>query len=310
MTLKSLQIDSRSRLTPVWNDKINSLMKNIINYPIIDLHVHLRDKVSFYSKQAKYSGLSILACMPNTNPCLDNLETIKQYLLVKNYTKIIPVSAITLGRKGKELVNIDKLKKHVLGFSDDGDCLMNLDLVKEALDKDVLLMVHLEPEVEMTRKYLQVLSKVKSGRLHIQHVSQKETVDLIRKAKKKGLSVTCETCPHYFTFDNEIEDKAVNPPLGNSQDIKAIKKGLADGTIDCIVSDFAPVPRPKNTGFASFDAFIWLSYGLVLERTLTPQQLKEKLYLNPMKIIKQNLNPEILDSRPDGVRIWNDNNNL
>lgn len=259
----------------------------ILNYPIIDLHAHLRDNVSLHTKFAKEAGISTLVFMPNTNPCLDNLIEIKKYLKQKHYTNIIPISAITIGRKGLKLVDIEKIKNHVFGFSDDGNCLMNMKLVGEALINDVLLLVHLEPEVEMTQKYLSILKKT-GGKLHIQHVSQKETVALIRKAKKHGLKFTCETCPHYFTYHSEVEDKPVGPPLGNYADIMAIRKGLADGTIDIIASDYAPIPRPKGTGFASYLSFIPLCYGLVLDGTLTQKQLKEKIYLNPLKIIKEN----------------------
>lgn len=260
----------------------------MINYPIIDLHAHLRQDIGRHTKFAKEAGIKALAVMPNTSPCLDNLEIIKRYCQQQSSVILIPVSAITLERKGQKIVDIEKLKNYVLGFSDDGDCLTNIKLLKEVLNHDVLIMAHLEPEIEMAEIYIKALSKTKTGQLHIQHVSKKETVDLIRRAKKRGLSITCETCPHYFTYNNEIEDKAVNPPLGSADDIKAIKRGLADGTIDCIVSDYAPIPRPKGTGFASFPSFVWLSFGLFLDKTLTAKQLKEKLYLNPLKIIKQN----------------------
>lgn len=259
----------------------------MLNYPIIDLHAHLRDKVPLHTKFAKEAGISTLVFMPNTKPYLDNLTEIKKYLKTKSYIKIIPTCAITVGREGKKLVEIESIKDHVLGFSDDGNGLNNMKLVEEALKKDVLLLVHLEPEVEMTKKYLEVLRKV-GGKLHIQHVSKKETVDLIRKAKKSGLKLTCETCPHYFIYHSEAEDKPVGPPLGNYEDLLAIRQGLADGTIDTIASDYAPVPRPKGTGFASFRSFIPSCYGLVLDGTLTPKQLKEKIYLNPLKLIKEN----------------------
>lgn len=259
----------------------------MLKYPIIDLHVHLRDKVTFHTKLAKKAGIDTVVSMANTKPCLDNLADIKKYLKQKHFVKIIPVSALTVGRLGKELVDIDKIKNHVLGFSDDGDCLKNLKVLGTALQKNVLILVHLEPETEMTKKYLSILKKV-GGKLHIQHVSRKETVDEIRKAKKAGLKFTCETCPHYFTYSNEVEDKPVNPPLGSLIDVNAIKRGLADGTIDCIASDYAPIPRPKGTGFASFSSFFPLCYGLVIDNTLTEKQLKEKIYLNPLKIIKEN----------------------
>lgn len=258
-----------------------------LKYPIIDLHAHLRNDVCYHTRLAKAAGISTMVFMPNITPCLDNLDEIKKYSRQKHYVKIIPTSAITINRAGDRLVNIDLIKKHVVGFTDDGNCLTNLSLVAEILKKNVLVMAHLEPEVEMTHKYLKILAKV-GGKLHIQHVSQKKTVELIRKAKKAGLNVTCETCPHYFTYHNEIEDKAVNPPLATYDDVKAIRRGLADGTIDIIASDYAPIPRPKNTGFASLLSFIPLCYGLVLDGTLAKHQLKEKLYLNPSKLIRTN----------------------
>lgn len=259
----------------------------ILNYPIIDLHTHLRDKVVLHTKFAKDAGISTLVFMPNTNPCLDNLREIKKYIKQKHCIEIIPTSAITIKREGKQLVDIDAIKSHVAGFTDDGNCLMDLKLVAEVLKKKVLIMAHLEPEVGMINKYLKILAKA-GGKLHIQHVSKKETVDLIRKAKKSGLKLTCETCSHYFTYHNEVEDKPVNPPLGNYDDVKAIRQGLADGTIDIIASDCAPIPRPKSTGFASYLSFIPLCHGLVLDGTLTEKQLKEKIYLNSIKLIKEN----------------------
>lgn len=261
--------------------------KIIIDHPIIDLHAHLRDVVSFHTKFALEAGIDTIVFMPNTNPCLDNLKEIQKYLKQKHFVKMIPTSAITIGREGRQLVDIERIENHVLGFSDDGNCLMDMKLVEDALKKNVLLLVHLEPEVEMTKKYLSLLKKT-GGKLHIQHVSRKETVDLIREAKKHGLKFTCETCPHYFTYHNEVEDKPVGPPLGNYEDVLAIRKGLADDTIDIIASDYAPIPRPKGTGFASYLSFVPLCYGLVLDDTLTPKQLKEKIYLNPLKIIREN----------------------
>ncbi|OGD56580.1 hypothetical protein A2V71_02695 [Candidatus Berkelbacteria bacterium RBG_13_40_8] len=256
----------------------------MLNFPIVDLHAHFRDKITFHSKLAKEAEIDAVIVMANTKPCLDNVTEIKKYLKQKHYVKVLPVSAITIGREGKKLVDVDDLKKYVVGFSDDGNTLENLDLLAKILKKNVLVMLHSEPEKKYVKKYLEVFKKV-GGRLHLQHVVTKDAVDIIRKAKKSGLKFTCETCPHYFTYPNEIEDKPVGPPLGSLEDIKTIKKALADGTIDVIASDYAPIPRPKGTGFASFQAFVALSYGLVLDGTLTQKQLEEKLYLNPLKII-------------------------
>ena len=232
--------------------------------------------------------------MANTNPPLDNITAIKKSLKQKRYIKAIPVSAITIGREGKELVDIEAIKPFVAGFSDDGNCLKDLDILAAILKKDVLIMLHAEPETEMAEKYLKVLTKIKPqgfdfGRLHLQHISKESTINIIRKYKKAGVKFTTETCPHYFTYSNEVEDHPINPPLGTVQDIKAVKKALADGTIDCIASDYAPIPRPKKTGFASFNSFIPLCYGLVLDGTLTKRQLKNKIHSNPLKIIRNSI---------------------
>lgn len=234
--------------------------------------------------------MGMVLYMANTNPCLDNIAEIKKSLKKKRYIKALPVSAITIGRKGKELVDIDSMKPFVAGFSDDGDCLKDLNLFKEALKKNVLLMVHSEPETETVEKYLKNLTKIEPqglecGQLHLQHISKASTINIIRKYKKTGLKFTVETCPHYFTYTYEVEDHLVNPPLGSIEDVKALKEALKDGTIDCISSDYAPIPRPRGTGFASFTSFIPLCYGLILEKVLTPKQLKSKIHDNPLKII-------------------------
>lgn len=255
-----------------------------LGYKIIDLHTHLRDNIPFHTKRAQEAGIAAVLYIGTKNGTLDSLRVIKSSLKQKRYVKAVPVSAMTIGREGRKLVDVEKIKSYVAGFSDDGNCLNDLNLLAEILKKKVLVMAHLEPETKMAIKYLKVLLRV-GGRLHLQHISQKTTIDEIRKAKKAGLKFTCETCPHYFTYSAEVENHPVNPPLGTLADIKAVKKALADGIIDCIASDYAPIPRPKGTGFASFQSFITLSYGLVLDGTLTKKQLKEKLNLNPLKII-------------------------
>jgi len=254
-----------------------------INYPIIDLHVHLRNNILEHTKIAKESGIDLVVYMANCSPPLDNLMAIKKSLREKRYIRAIPVSAITKNLEGKEPVDINKIKSYVVGFSDDGKCLRDLEILKYILKKKVLALVHLEPELEMLKRYLSVYNKT-GGHLHFQHISKKESVDLIRSAKKDGLKITCETCQHYFTYTKDELETKVNPSLVEKEDILAIKKGLADGTIDVIASDYAPLPR--KTGIAGFRSFLPLSYGLVLEGVLTENQLKEKLYLNPKKIIE------------------------
>lgn len=265
-----------------------------LNYPIIDIHTHLRNDIPGHTKIAKKSGIDVVVYMANSNPPLDDLEVIQKSLKAERYCQAIPVSAITKNLEGKELVDIDKIKSFVVGFSDDGKYLENLDLLRGILEKGVLVLTHCSPpyelgiknpelETEFIKKYLTVLEKTK-GMLHIQHVSKKESIDLIRDAKNRGVIITCETCPHYFTYTSQDLNIKVNPPLATEKDVLAIKRGLADGTIDVIASDYAPEPR--ETGIANFKSFIPFSYNLVLEGVLTEEQLKEKLYINPKKIIE------------------------
>ena len=145
-------------------------------------------------------------------------------------------------------------------------------------------MRHPERETEFIERYVKVLKKTKRGKLHIQHISKKASVNLIRKAKRAGLNITCETCPHYFTYTKYELETRVNPPLAEKEDLIAVREGLADGTIDIIVSDYAPLPR--KTGIAGFRAFLPLCFGLVLRGILTKNQLKDKIYLNPKKMIE------------------------
>lgn len=264
------------------------------DYPIIDIHTHLRNDIPEHTKLAKENGIEVVVYMANCNPPLDNLEKIKQSLEIERHCKAIPVSAITKNLEGKELVDIDKISPLVVGFSDDGKYLEDLNLLKEILKKGVLIMAHCSPpyelgiknpklETEFIKRYLSVLEKT-GGKLHIQHVSKKESVDLIRNAKKQGIKISCETCPHYFTYTYQDLDVKVNPPLASKEDILAIREGLSDGIIDVIASDYAP--KPRETGIAGFRSFISLSYGLVLEGVLSEEQLKEKLFTNPKKIIE------------------------
>lgn len=275
----------------------------MLNYPIIDLHTHLRNDIAGHTKLARDCGVDSVVYMANSEPPLDNVSRIKKSLKNKRNILALPVSAITRNLEGKKLVDIDLIKDYVVGFSDDGKYLANLNLLAEILKKGVLVLAHCCPEyqkavrnpdleTEYIEKHLQVLEKV-GGKLHIQHVSKKASIEVMRRAKKRGLELTCETCPHYFSFTTDDLKVKVNPPLGNTEDVLAVRRGLADGTIDVIASDFAP--KPRVTGIAGFRSLISLSYGLVLAKILTERQLREKLYLNPLKIIRNNVGIKIID---------------
>lgn len=271
-----------------------------LDFPIIDIHTHLREYPSLglrlknrkniknvLGREAYFGRINSFLYMANTEPPLDRLGIIKKSLEIPRYkgVKAIPVSAITKNLDGKEPVDVDNIKPYVAGFSDDGKCLGNLEILKYVLSKNVLVMAHLEPEMEMLKKYLEIYSET-GGHLHFQHISRKESVDLIRIAKKDGLKITCETCPHYFYFTFRDMDLIMNPPLGDTEDLNAIIEGLKDGTIDAIASDHAPHDDPLKNGLRGIRVLVPLSSGLVLKGFLNEDQLKEKLYINPRRIIE------------------------
>lgn len=263
------------------------------DYPIVDIHTHLRNQIPKHTRLAKKAGLDTIVYMANCSPPLDNISAIKKSLKETRFCKALPVSALTKNLEGKELVNIDEIKPYVVGFSDDGVYLEDLSLLKEALGKDVLVLAHCSPKYEIGVKnpeletryiedYLKMF-KATGGKLHIQHISKKESVELIRKAKKEGSTITCETCPYYFTYTKDDLNVKVNPPLATKEDVLAIQEGLKDGAIDVIASDYAPEPR--KTGVDDFTSLLKLSSKLVFDSVLTERQLEEKLSVNTRKII-------------------------
>jgi dihydroorotase len=266
-----------------------------LGYPVIDMHTHLRNDMEYHTKILKDNGMDVVVCMANTKPPLDSLEEIEKYMSQPRHCQVIPVSAITKNQEGKELVDVEKIKSHVVGFSDDGKYLEDLGLLREILQMNVLVLPHCCPpydvavehpelQVKYLDGYLNTCAKVGIGFLHIQHVSRKEEVEMIKEAKKFQLHLTCETCPYYVTWSREELDRKVNPPLARRRDVQAVRNGLADGTIDVIASDYAPLPR--ITGIAAPDLFIPISHGLVSQGVLSEEQLKEKLFTNPKRIIE------------------------
>lgn len=281
-------------------------MIKIGDYPVIDMHAHLRRQIAKHTKIAKECGISIVVYMANSKPPLDSRERILVSLRRKRYCLAIPVSAITKDLAGKELVDIDEIRDLVPAFSDDGQLLRDRGLLRAAFEKKVSIWDHCSPPFEegskkpwLETKYAEqhlMVAEETGGIIHVQHVSQRTTVELIRAAKKQGVKATCETGPQYCFFRKEGLETKINPPLNTKKDQEAIKEGLADGTIDALISDYAPLPR--ITGMAIWEAFLTLCYGLVLEGVLSEEQLKEKLFLNPKKILesggyKLNLGKEV-----------------
>ncbi len=274
---------------------------------LIDLHVHLREPGFEYKetietglKAAKKGGFCAVCPMPNTNPAADNKEVIKFILnKAKNYNfDIYPIAAITKNLNSLELVNFKELKNAgAVGFSNDGLPLEDKETFIEALKQEELILSHCEYETKEIDTQISLFEFVcKKGynpRLHFCHVSKKESIDLIRKAKNKGLKISAETAPHYFTFtkDNVCNNGIfkMNPPLGGEKDKESIIEALFDNTIDCIATDHAPHSTKEKlkpyleapNGIIGLETAFSLTYELLgLEKTL------EKLAYNPRKILR------------------------
>ena len=252
---------------------------------MIDMHCHLREPGFEYketietgAKSAICGGFTTICPMPNTKPTPDSaiiLQKIIEEGKRVNLCNILPFASVSKGEKGEELVNFDELKKvGAIGFSDDGMPVVNSRMMREAMIKadslgsfvsshceeksvssgainagkvaDSIGVEGVLPEAEeiMAAREI-VISETNNVRGHICHISTKTSKNMIRDAKKRGAKITCETCPHYFTFtvDEVLKSGAnakMNPPLREEKDRQAIIEGLKEGTIDAIITDHAP----------------------------------------------------------------------
>jgi len=305
---------------------------------LIDMHVHLREPGFEYKETIKTGtaaairgGFTTVCCMPNTFPINDN-ASVTEFIIRKSLDglcTVLPIGAITKVQEGKELVEMGTMKDEgCIAFSDDGLPVMNSLIMRRALEyskafglpiishcedltlsedgvmNEGLLSITLglrgipaESEQIMVFRDI-LLAELTGGKLHIAHVSTKGSVKLIRNAKTRGLNVTAETCPHYFSLTEDAvknydTNAKVNPPLRTKKDIEAIKEGLKDGTIDVIATDHAPHHRDEKlkefdlapSGISGLETALGLSLKLVDEGVLTINQLAEKMSLNPARIL-------------------------
>ncbi len=295
-----------------------------------------KEDIESGTRAAAVGGVTSVACMPNTKPVIDN-EAIVTYIKSKakevGYVNVYPIGSITKGLKGEELSEIGELKfAGAVAISDDGRPVVESGLMRRAMQYadmfDMTVISHCEDlglaagghmnegymatylglkgitraseEVMVSREIL--IAEATDAAVHIAHVSTRGSVELVRQAKKRGVRVTCETCPHYFTLTDEAVDgfntnAKMNPPLRTADDVEAIKEGLKDGTIDCIVTDHAPHHADeKNCEFGyALNGIVGLetSLGLSLEYlvktgVLTINELIEKMAVNPSRILGLN----------------------
>lgn len=303
---------------------------------LFDMHVHLRDpgqthKEDIYTgcAAALAGGITGVACMPNTDPPIDNVDTVK-YITKKaaiTGVSVYPVGCITRRMEGRELYAWANLGVKMI--SDDGKPVQNEELMRKALEHSVsnglLVASHCEDigiinggiinkgdvseklgvpgmdrasEDSITAREIE-LAESCGARVHICHVSTKGSVEIIRDAKKRGVKVTCETCPHYFTYTEEKllsmdADYRMNPPLRTEEDRAAIIEAILDGTIDCIVTDHAPHTKNEKADFLKApNGVVGLETSLAVTLTqlyhtgkLSLKKIVRLMAVNPRKLLR------------------------
>ena len=303
---------------------------------LADVHVHLREPGFSYkesiatgSESGARAGYTALLAMPNLDPVPDSVEHLGAELdaiALTAVTGVFPYAALTVGEKGKELSDIEGLAPHVIGFSDDGKGVQNEALMREAMRRakacGKVIAAHCEAEELLRGGYIHDgayarahghkgicsesewrmverdvrLAEETGAAYHVCHVSTKESVDIVRRAKARGVDVTCETAPHYLvlTEDDLKEDGRfkMNPPLRTAADREALIEGLCDGTVDMIATDHAPhTDEEKGRGLEdSLMGVIGLEFAfpvlyteLVLTGRITLHRLAEAMSTAPAK---------------------------
>ncbi len=283
-------------------------------------------------KAAAKGGFTSVCCMPNTSPVLDSeklISYVKQRATEANGAKLFPIIAITKGSLGEELTDFESLMKAgAIAFSDDGRPVCGSQIMRHALELSektgALLISHAEDleltdggvmnegevsrrlglpgfsrasEEVMTARDI-VLKSIFGGRLHIAHVSTKGAIRLVADAKRAGIDITCETCPHYFTATDELIEEhgalaKVSPPLRTKEDVDAIKKALSDGTIDSIATDHAPHTAEEKSrgmmgapcGLSGFETAFSLTYQLVEDGVISLQDMVKLTSTTPAKLL-------------------------
>ncbi len=273
-------------LARVPDDCIIDAKGKLVTPGLIDCHVHLREPgresaetVESGCRAAAAGGFTSVLCMPNTHPRIDNQETVKfvQDRAKNADARVFVVGAMTKNIEGKELSEIgDLVGVGVVSITDDGFYVQNPEIMRRALEYsrmfNIPVMQHAEDqflvgsgvmnesfessklgvkgspavaeEIAVLRDI--ALCRITGARLHIQHITTRRAIEAVRQAKREGISVTTEACPHHFVLTDEEIGKAfdtslkVNPPLRTREDVDAVIEGLVDGTIDCIASDHAP----------------------------------------------------------------------
>ncbi|MDZ7690060.1 MAG: dihydroorotase [Balneolaceae bacterium] len=347
-------------LTHSYNEEIHDFDGAFLSPGWIDMHVHLREPgyehketIETGCRAAAFGGFTEVACMPNTNPPIHTRDVVE---FIKNKVEKLPVEVHPIGcvskdRAGRSIAEMGDMQEGgAVAFSDDGDPVSNAQLMRVALDYSSMLGVpiinheedlklsrpgHMHEGKVSTRLGLDgtpgiaeevmiardlLLAEFTGGHIHIAHISTAKGVELVRRAKADGVTVTAEVCPHHFDLtDQEIEDQNFNtffkmhPPLRTAEDVEAMIEGLADGTIDAICTDHAPhAIEEKEVEFIyAPNGIIGLetAWPVCVKRLLTPGKLElkgllEKLVVNPRRILNLQV-PKIEEGAQANLTIFN-----
>jgi len=308
--------------------------KYIIVPGLCDVHVHFREPGFSYketiasgSAAAAHGGYTAVCTMPNLDPVPDSAEHLQVQLdAIKRGAaiKVLPYGAITVGEKGEKLADMEAMSDKVCAFSDDGKGVQNDEMMREAMAKakrlGKIIAAHCEDNsllfggyihdgeyarmhghrgISSASEYKQIerdlrLAEETGCAYHVCHISTKESVELIRQAKARGVNVTCETAPHYLVLcDEDMQEDGrfkMNPPLRSREDKKALIEGIKDGTIDMIATDHAPhSAEEKGRGLEKSlmgvvgleTAFPVLYTELVMKNIITLDRLVELMSFKP-----------------------------
>ena len=296
----------------------------VVSPGFVDMHVHLRDPgfedeetVESGALAAVKGGITTVACMPNTNPTIDSEHAVK-YIMEKSQDvacRVLPVAAMTKGQKGRSITEMGLLSQAgAVGFSDDGKCVADSRLMYEVMRYSIQfglpLILH-EEDLRMSEcglvhegKYSTILglegisrlsddimiardlmlAQRSGAKIHITHLSTAGGVEMIGKAKKKGIDITCDVTPHHLFFDDSVlttfnTNFKVKPPIRSSEDREALVEGVKSGVIDAVASDHAPhLDTEKNTTFKEAE-FGTIGLETLFSASFTKLCLKENMSL-------------------------------
>lgn len=318
-------------------DKVVDCRGRWVTAGLVDLHVHLREPgfssketIATGTAAAAHGGFTTVCAMPNLEPAPDSLENLRRETAIIErdaVVKVLPYATITRRRAGREIVDFAALKPYVAAFSDDGSGVQDDDMMlaamRAAAANDCIIAAHCEVNsllhggyihdgayaaahghkgISSESEWRQIerdirLAEQTGCRYHVCHISTKESVALIRDAKRSGVRITCETGPHYLTMcDADLREEGrfkMNPPIRSAADRDALIEGAQDGTIDVIATDHAPhTAEEKSRGLAGSamgvvgleTSFAVIYTKLVMAGIISPERMIELMAEAPRRI--------------------------